>query len=142
MPTYKYGCENCGEEFFVLRSILSDKEVDCVCGAKCSNVIITGGAAIIDKTPRTVGTLAEQNTRKFGRDNCKQKEIELRARTKKAKKQLNKEIKMADGSVGIREDKPVDVHTPEWRKGPLDKSLAHLTTDQVKSYVKYGTKPV
>lgn len=140
MPTYKYECKECGEEFFILRSILSDKEVDCPCGAKCSNVIITGGAAIIDKTPRTVGTLAEQNTKKFGEDHCRQKEIDLRARTKKAKLKLNKEIKMADGSVGVREDKPADVYTPAWRKGPLDHSLANLNEQQVKKYVKDGTK--
>lgn len=141
MPTYKYECEECGAEFLYSRSILSDKEVDCECGAKCSNVIITGGAAIIDKTPRTVGTLAEQNTKKFGKEYCMQKEKELRARNKKAQKQLNPEIKMVDGSVGVREEKH-DPYTPSWRKGPLDKSLANLTPNQVKEYVKDGTKPV
>lgn len=141
MPTYQYKCEECGEDFLYSRSILSDKEVDCECGAKCSNIIITGGAAIIDKTPRTVGTLAEQNTKKFGKEYCSQKEKEMRARTKKAKQQLNKEVVMADGRIGVREDKPAEPYTPQWRKGPVDKSLTNLTPDQTKRYVIDGTKP-
>lgn len=141
MPTYKYECEDCGEVFFVTRSILSDKEVDCPCGLKCSNIIITGGADIINKTPRSVGMLAEQNTRKFGREYCAVKEQEARERRIKARQHLKKEVEMADGGIGIRAEPKAD-YKPSWRDGAIDKSLGRLNKEQGRKYAKDGTKPV
>lgn len=122
MPKYKYQCENeeCQQEFFVTRSMTASKEVECeFCHEKCSNVVITGGAGIIDKTPRTVGMLAEQNRRKFGTEYCQKKEIELKARNQRARDQLNNEVPVRDG-VGVRAEK-----IPQ--KVSITDTLKHLT---------------
>lgn len=139
MPNYRYEClnEGCGEIFEVVRSIKSDKEVDCPsCKQKCSNVLITGGAAIIDKTPRTLGTLAEQNTKKFGAEYCKQKEIENKKRSQLARKT------MRELPCGERVEKPEETYVPFWRNDKkVDSSLASLTPQQKHKYVTTGEKP-
>jgi putative FmdB family regulatory protein len=140
MPTYEYKCLECDEEFTVVRSILADKEVDCpACNKKCSNVLITGGAAILDKTPRTLGTLAEQNRKKFGSEYCQQKALDYKKRSRELK---GTGRKLPESVEGVRAEKPTEDYIPKWRKGPVDKSLSKLTPEQTKRYVKDGIKPI
>jgi putative FmdB family regulatory protein len=65
MITYEYECTNCKDVFEARQSIKDKPLVKCEkCGKKTLLRVIYPPSNLIDKTPRTVGTLAEQNSKK------------------------------------------------------------------------------
>jgi putative FmdB family regulatory protein len=132
---YRYLCDNCQCEFEEYQSIKDASLTKCPnCEQETLHRVITGGAGIIDKTPRTLGTLAEQNRKKFGRDYCEAKEREIKERTRKAKKHL---MKLPEGAERLNPEP----YQPFWRKGKLDTSLGHMTKEQTRRYIHHGKKP-
>lgn len=64
MITYEYKCDTCGICFEIKQSIKDKPLINCdACGNKTLHRVIYT-TEFFDKTPRTVGTLAEQRTRK------------------------------------------------------------------------------
>lgn len=66
MPLYDYECRTCNGVFETYQSIHAEKLERCnLCGAESVDRLINP-PIIIDRTPKTFGTLAEKNTRLLG----------------------------------------------------------------------------
>lgn len=68
MPTYEYGCCECGYEFEIHQNFSDKPLVDC---PKCNLLglqrIISGGlCSFMQQDPKTLGHLADRNTKKMG----------------------------------------------------------------------------
>lgn len=65
MICYEYECTKCKDVFETRQSIKDKPLTKCEkCGEDTLQRVIYPPSNFVDKTPRTVGTLAEQNTRK------------------------------------------------------------------------------
>jgi putative FmdB family regulatory protein len=65
MLTYEYECTNC-KDVFEIRQSIKDKPLTCCqkCEQETLQRVIYPPHSVIDKSPKTVGTLAEQNSKK------------------------------------------------------------------------------
>ncbi len=131
MPTYRYECEACDSVFELVQGMTEEHTLSCPLCDGGTTLDITGGLATIDKTPKTLGALADQNRTKFGEAHCAEREHEHKYRTVKAKAVLQGKSP---------NDVPDLDYTPPWRKGPLDKSLLKLDAEGRRKYVTTGKK--
>lgn len=82
MITYSYVCER-GCSFQLKQSIKDDPIQICPeCYAACSRVI--GLPTVIDKTPKTLGSYAEQNTKRVGKYKIEEDQMQYDARYKQS----------------------------------------------------------
>lgn len=69
MPVYHYGCKNCGDDFETYRSIKADKLTTCTkCNSESLEIVIDGPFDMSVKEVKTIGQLAEQNSKKMGKE--------------------------------------------------------------------------
>lgn len=74
----KFECECCGGHAFQIRKRSDAIDYPSCCGEQMEKVI-DYTPTVIDRTPRTLGTLAEQNTRRMGHFELEQKRREENA---------------------------------------------------------------
>lgn len=116
MPTYEFACHTC-EKIVEHYQSIHDDEVLRVC-PECGECnpdlfykIVSCPLMLIDKTPKTVGSFAEQNTKKVGRYKIDEFNEHVEQRRKVAKKKLPKGAKPIDR---------IDGFTPWFRSGKVE----------------------
>lgn len=135
MPTYEYECEKCKIRFEISHSIKQPPLEDC---PKCKAVkslerLISEPFMIIDKTPKTLGSIADKNTRKMGKYELEEKQHEHKERRTKAKERA------------IQETLGTNVLNTSNKKSKLTKDEQHLkkltklTKEQQIKYIEKGT---
>jgi len=141
MPTYEYECEKCKIRFEISHSIKQPPLEDC---PKCKAVkslerLISEPFMIIDKTPKTLGSMADKNNRTMGKYKLEDKIQENIDRKNKAQDKLLEESEKITGV------KPVDKR--KIKKSWFNKDsnnptkLAKLTKEQKKNYIEKGKLP-
>ncbi len=74
MPTYHYRCSECKEEFETFHSIKEPLKKSCpFCEVEGLSVVLDGPPVIINKEVKTIGQLAEKNTKSLGRYGLEEK---------------------------------------------------------------------
>lgn len=67
MPTYQYECQSCQYEFEIVQSMRDEELIEC---PSCKELklmrVVTGGLGFFLDEPKTIGRLAEINTKKMG----------------------------------------------------------------------------
>lgn len=139
MPTYEYICKNVACICHTFQTYQSIKEDPLKICPYCSQASIErtfhAVQVMIHGEPKTLGTLAEANRRKFGRSYCEDQEQKMREEKMSASEFVGSLPKGA--SVVKREAKD----TP-WRKAheKVDTSLAKLNEEQRHKYIMTGKK--
>lgn len=91
MPTYVYVCEECEDEFEVFQYLKDDPLVKCEKCGKDSLYKSIQPTFVNDNVPKTIGQLAERNTKKASKEQLANIREEHRTMGKKAKKEMYKE---------------------------------------------------
>lgn len=74
MPTYHYKCCECKEEFETFHSIKEPLKKSCpFCELEGLSVVLDGPPVIINKEVKTIGQLAEKNSKALGRYGLEEK---------------------------------------------------------------------
>lgn len=119
MPIYHYKCDSCNRDFEITQSIKDDSLSECIlCGQNNIGRILYC-PIIIDRTPKTVGSLSELNTDKMGVYGRDQK-----------REELNKDKKA--------------VKRPEYRpdRDTPDMAINTFTPTQLERYINDGVRPI
>lgn len=142
MPNYHYRCSDneCQWEFFQYQSIKADALTLCpACQQNTALRVISGGMATIDKTPKSVGGLADQNRSRMTLGQVQEKTKEFMTRGRSTRQFTGALPEGVDPTV-----REVNYnYAPPWRPnttGP-DLSLNELTTPEKKKYIETGKKP-
>lgn len=74
MPIYHYGCSECKEDFETFHSIKEPLRKVCpFCKNETLSVVLDGPPDIINKEIKTIGQLAEANSKKMGQEQIQKK---------------------------------------------------------------------
>lgn len=140
MLTYEYECQECKYNFETRQSIKDKPLVECPqCKSQTLERIIGSDIIFIDKTPRTLGTLAEKNTRKMGSYEKDKKQKETEDRSNLARKRAVEEGMKLKGLTPIDTSK---IKKPWYSKNaPPTSKLQKLNNKQKKDYIEKGTLP-
>lgn len=110
MPLYRMRCTACAHEFEDYRSIKAKTPRKC---PECKRPALTnvfGNVYVFDRTPKTIGSLAEQNAQKMGKEQVELKQQEYEAQVNAGKPKVERPWYRPDS------DKPIPykkVDTPE-----------------------------
>lgn len=123
MPIYQYRCRACKYEFDEYQSIKAEPLTECPLRPVCNGTIfrVIHAVAVVDKTPKTLGTLAEKNSKAMGQEQREIKTNEIKRRVPTSKSDA-----------------------PPWRPnttGP-DMTLSKLNPKEADTYIKTGIKPI
>jgi putative FmdB family regulatory protein len=134
MPIYQFRCSACGNEFDHFQTFTEfDKGElpNCTCGHQAQREV-TAPLFVFDSTPKTVGSLAERNTHKFGSYYREKMEREHEESAKKARKALS------PNSSGVVNNK--SKFKRYWPK-MSNKALKKMSKKQLRDYVTSDTEP-
>lgn len=125
MPTYDYKCDACSHTFEKWQSFKEDVLKDCP-ECKTDNLRRLFGMPFIytKREPTTLIQQAEKNSKKFGREECEEREL-------KAEEKVNEYKK----SKGITPKN--DVQTPWWRNGVIPDLVESSTPIKQEQAEKY-----
>lgn len=139
MPNYEYHCSNkhceC-DTFQTYQSIREDLLKECpYCGEKTIERTFHAVPVMISNEPKTLGSLAELNRKKFGRAYCEDQEQKMREERLSASEFVGSLPKGAKTIKREAKDTP-------WRKAyeKVDTSLAKLDKEQRHKYIMTGKK--
>lgn len=134
MAIYCYFCEFCSKEFEVVQSMNDLPISDCVECGKMSKHRVPQLFSAIDKTPHTLGGLADQKRSEMG-TYCYEDTIQKMANDRK----VEFKGRLPEGCEQIQPTKD----RPFWRKdlATPDYSLTKLTPEQTTKYIMEGRKP-
>ena len=123
MPHYDYRCSNehCKNEFEIFQSIHDAALTHCDKCDTASLQRVISIPLILDLTPRTFGTLAEQNNKVLGKEQV--------------------ELKAIDAKKNVRKLKP---KRPSWRPDmdKPDMNICKFTPAETKRYIEEGVRPI
>jgi DNA-directed RNA polymerase subunit RPC12/RpoP len=128
-----YRCRDCNQEFDMMQSIKEDVLTWCdFCHGSLD--CVPQPFNVIDLTPKTLGGLAESNTRKMGTYGIQEKRY-------KDKKEYFDQRVAAEASFARRMGKepPKREFNPEAK--PVDTSIARWTPEQKADYIATGKTP-
>lgn len=124
MPTYDYQCENCCYEFEEWQSFNDDKLKICPeCNQKSLIRLIGCPFVVIKQEVKTLGQLADANSKKFGKAECQERELKGLEAYEKAKEAVYGKKK--EGII------------PWWRSGGVEglkKSEKPIQDDLINKY--------
>lgn len=137
MPNYTWKCDACEnefEEFQTIQKFKTRKKCPQCKKIKLYQVYNAPYGMVRGTTGVTVGTYAERNAKRLGKDYIEEK------RGKEIEQQLNSEINKPapEGMERIKRTKDA----PWWRPNTLkpDKKLVNMTPKQKKRYILEGKK--
>ena len=129
MPTYEYVCDNCEHQFEIYQSIHDDSLTKCSeCNKnKLRRIIFATFMFIKSKDGKhTLGSIAEENSKKMGKELVG---IKKKERTKKVQSAL----KLPKGASRVDKSK---MNKPWYRTG--DKALDVTKIKNVKKFIEEG----
>lgn len=142
MITYEYECQDCKYVFEHQQSIKDTTRLkECPkCHKETLERLIGNGLMVIDKTPKTLGTLAEKNARKMGTYKKEKKQKEIEENSNLARKRAVEEGMKLKGLTAVDTSK---IKKPWYKKAgsPTTDKLTKLTPKQAKDYVEKGKLP-
>lgn len=135
MPTYEYLCDNCHNNFEIMQSIKAEPVKVCdKCGSDTIHRVIFPTTVFCSKEPKTLGQLAEKNTKKMGRYELQEKRRAHKESEVAARNQASIETGLKLGHT----PKLIDIDA----KPVIDKSevnkINKMTEKQVKDYINNG----
>lgn len=127
MPTYDFVCENKKCDCITFESFNHFNDAPLAKCPECmefsSKRLIGGGLCIINKSPQTLGGLADKNRKAMGSYLYDKKMREKRERAIQASNYVGKTF----GNTSTRKRDIDDrEYVPPWREGPVDTSLAKM----------------
>jgi putative FmdB family regulatory protein len=119
MPFYDYRCNGCGDTFEEYQSFNDDKLIKCKkCKKNKLERLIGCPFFFVQHDPKTLEHQADRNSKKFGYQECQERELKAQERVDKTKKAVGKASKKKatespwwrDGSVAgmVKSDKPLN----------------------------------
>lgn len=140
MNTYEYRCEDCGD-FEVHERFKKKPSATCPDCGKVTTDRLMSAPSVINMGPKTLGTLAEKNTRNMGTYELQAKEQAQVERREKAEQHVIDE----GNRLGRKVVDKKKLKTPFWRKKNADKShikkLGKLNDKQKIDYINEGKLP-
>lgn len=136
MITYHYRCTLCQNEFEIQQSIKEDPLQQCHCcnQYRLERVIHTGLHVSVRSEPKTVGQIADRNTKKMGKYEIEDKNKKYKDEEKAARQKLREHAESLGASVPDRPDeKPV----PFYGKSDHDK-INRMTEKQKTKFILEG----
>ena len=95
MPLYDYACSNCNHEIIDVQQSIKDKPLrKCTeCGKQTLERVIYGGDIFVRGEAKTIGQLADRNSKKMGKYERQAKEKEHNMKDQMSeKRKLNRKI--------------------------------------------------
>jgi putative FmdB family regulatory protein len=139
MIIYGYGCETCDICFEIEQSIKDNPLTECECGGRLHRLIPHTFNFAVQQDPKTVGHLADRNTKEMGRYELEERRIRDKVEREESRKAGREELakRLPKGASLI--DKS-SYKTPWWRKGTTgpDMSLTKLSKEKVSKYIEEG----
>jgi putative FmdB family regulatory protein len=134
LPTYVYGCSNCEIEFEIIQGINELAVADCPHCDKITSTRLPQPFMLIDKTPHTLGSIADKQRSEMGRyqyDDTVQKMANERRVEFKGKL-----------PEGTRQIEPVK-DRPWWRtdSSTPDYKILKASPEKITDYVITGDRP-
>jgi putative FmdB family regulatory protein len=133
MITYEYECSDCDNKLEIGQSI-KDKPISLCnkCGNNTLSRVISGGISpIVKQEPKTLGQLADRNTKKMGKYELQEKRINHK------KSEKNARIRAIEESGGTHIDKNSVEHNPIYGKPDYDK-INKMNITQQERFIKQG----
>lgn len=122
MPIYDYQCRECGYEFDTFQKMKDDTLIDCPdCERPMLQRLFSVPNVICEKEPTTLDQLAEKNSKRFGREECQERELKAKERVSKARNKMQ-----PSGN-------------PLWRNGSIPgliKKEQPINDEEIKKYTK------
>lgn len=142
MIRYMYGCENCDLCFEIEESIKDQPLTECLeCGGNLHRLIPRTFNFAVRQDPKTVGHLADRNTREMGRYELEERRVLDKLNKKAAKKAGQEELskKLPPGASIVDSSQ---YKTPWWRPKTecADMSLNKLSPEKLEKYINTGEK--
>lgn len=136
MPTYSYLCSDCDVEFDTIQKMNDIRVSECPLCNKTTNQLVYAPFTVINKTPTTIGLLADQNNSSLGRY-----EREDIIQKEKDRRKPSFEGVLSNGAEVV--EKKSD-YRPWYRKDlpHADLSLTKMTNEETKKYIFEGKKPI
>lgn len=137
MITYEYECGCCHHKFEIQQSIKDNPLKKCdACGQHMLERLMFGGqAGFVRQEAKTVGQLADRNSKKMGNYEKQDKAANHKAAEKAAKRRLREEAAAKLG--GTIEHVPDNLPDPIY--GKVDhKKLSKMTPKQIDNYILKG----
>lgn len=135
MPEYVYYCEKCSIEFSIIQGINDLACADCVECATITKHRIPQPMMIIDKTPKTLGSLADHRRNEMG-------QYGYHDTVQKMANERKVEFcgKLPEGTEQVQPT----TDRPFWRKDSAlpDYSLNRLSPEEKGKYIMEGKKPI
>ena len=135
MITYHYKCNNCNYEFEVMQSIKDKPKKKCPeCSLhKLERVLYS--TMVIDMTPKTVGSLADKQTKKMGHFEREEKQYERQQEMLEAKKRSRQQLREKFPNAYIPDPNPNNkIDLPE----RVQKALKTGDQKTVEKYIYEG----
>lgn len=105
MPEYNYECDSCNAVLEVKQSILDKPLVQCpLCPGTISRVILQAPMMFMQRDPKTLGHLAERNTKNMSKDELAEKRGIHKEQEVLARQQASKELGNKHGATPVPYD--------------------------------------
>lgn len=132
MITYEYFCPDCEHGFETEQSI-KDKPINICpeCNSDAIHRVIHATTVFVDQGPKTLGQLADRNTKKMGTYELQEKRNFQKVSEKLARKAASEEAGRKMGFKPIEKtDNGLDASTVN--------KITKMSPDQVKKYIREG----
>jgi putative FmdB family regulatory protein len=111
MPTYEYKCNKCKHQFEQWQHMKEDALKVCPeCFEKSLSRVFGVPFVFVKQAPRSLQEQADANSKKFGREECEERELKSQEEYEKARKAANMPVK--------KKSKKKEV--PWWRNGSVE----------------------